>query len=306
MTAPLGSVVIPAHNEQAVILSGLDALFEGFADGELDVVVVCNGCTDGTAEVARSSGHRVTVVELQTASKPAALREGDSRATVFPRIYLDADVTMPGSSARAVLERLRSAGAQAARPPLVYDSTGASAVVRSYYRARSRLPTVMTALWGAGVYGLSAAGRGRFAEFPDLQADDFFVDQHVRRGRSRDCPMCPGRRAYSPAGPAPTRGAEAHLPRQVIGSREHRTGTPGYDVFVVSRPGAISRRSPRAAADAIVYAVFSVWGRLGRRRAGNHRWERDDSSRHPRSLTLRLDQRSMQAGSGRLDAARAA
>jgi hypothetical protein len=39
--------------------------------------------------------------------------------------------------------------------------------------------------------------------------------------------------------------------------------------------------SPRTAADAIVYAAFSVIGRLGRRRAGNHRWERDDSSRRP-------------------------
>ena len=191
MTAPLGSVVIPAHNEQAVILSGLDALFQGFVDDELDVVVVCNGCTDSTAELARSCGHPLTVVELQTASKPAALREGDSRTTVFPRIYLDADVRMPGSSARAVLERLRGNRVLAARPPLVYDSTGASAVVRSYYRARSRLPTVMTALWGAGVYGLSAAGRGRFAEFPDLQADDFFVDQLFGMGDVEIVPCAP-------------------------------------------------------------------------------------------------------------------
>jgi hypothetical protein len=281
MTAPLGSVVIPAHNEQAVIVPGLDALFEGFADGELDVVVVCNGCTDGTAELARSSGHQLTVVELQTASKPAALREGDRRATVFPRIYLDADVSMPGSSARAVLERLRGAGAQAARPPLVYDSTGASAVVRSYYRARSRLPTVMTALWGAGVYGLSAAGRGRFAAFPDLQADDFFVDQQFGVGDLE----------IVPCAPVVVRTPQRALHLRAVLRRTYRGKSAARESTSAERPDTMSSSfrdlvrsagsSPRAAADAIVYAVFSVWGRLGRRPAGNHRWERDDSSRRP-------------------------
>jgi glycosyltransferase involved in cell wall biosynthesis len=281
MTAALGSVVIPAHNEQAVILSGLDALFEGFADGELDVVVVCNGCTDGTADLARSSRYPVTVVELQAASKPAALREGDRRATVFPRIYLDADVSMPGSSARAVLERLRSPPAQAARPPLVYDSTGASAVVRSYYRARSRLPTVMTALWGAGVYGLSAAGRGRFAEFPDLQADDLFVDQQFGVGDIEIVP-CPPVVVHTPQ-------RARHL-RAVL-RRTYRGKSAARESTSAERPDTMSSSfrdlarsagsSPRTAADAIVYAAFSVIGRLGRRRAGNHRWERDDSSRRP-------------------------
>ena len=281
MTAPLGSVVIPAHNEQAVILPGLDALFEGFAEGELDVVIVCNGCTDGTAELARSSGHPVTVVELQTASKPAALREGDSRTTVFPRIYLDADVRMSGSSARAVLERLRGAGTQAARPPLVYDSAGASAVVRSYYRARSRLPTVMTALWGAGVYGLSVAGRGRFAEFPDLQADDFFVDQQFRVDDVEIVPCAP----VVVRTPQRARHLRAVLRRTYRGKSyaRERTGAARPDTMSSSLGDLVrtAGSSPRAAADAIVYAVFSVWGRLGRRPAGNHQWERDDSSRRP-------------------------
>jgi hypothetical protein len=58
----------------------LDALFDGFADGELDVVVVC---TDGTAQLSHSSGHPLTVVDLQDASKLAALREGNSRVNVF-------------------------------------------------------------------------------------------------------------------------------------------------------------------------------------------------------------------------------
>ena len=57
---------------------------------------------------------------------------------------------LPGSAARLVLERLR-AGAVAARPPIRYDSDAASGPVRSYYRARSRVPAVLGSLWGAGV-----------------------------------------------------------------------------------------------------------------------------------------------------------
>jgi glycosyltransferase involved in cell wall biosynthesis len=281
MTTPLGSVVIPAHNEQAVILSGLDALFEGFDDGEIDVVVVCNGCTDSTADLARGSGHPVTVVEISTASKPAALREGDSRAIAFPRIYLDADVRLPGSSARAVLERLRSARAHAARPPLAYDSTGASAVVRSYFRARSRLPTVMSALWGAGAYGLSAAGRERFRDFPDLQADDFFVDQQFAANEIDIVPCAP----VAVSTPRRVRQLLAVLRRTYRGKSSVRDAADTQRPNTAPSAGRDLLRSagfsPRAAADAIVYVGFSVLGRLGCRPAGDQRWERDDSSRVP-------------------------
>ena len=45
------SVIIPADNEEAVIARGLDALLDGL-DGDWEVVVVGNGCTDRTIEVA--------------------------------------------------------------------------------------------------------------------------------------------------------------------------------------------------------------------------------------------------------------
>jgi hypothetical protein len=101
VTAPglVGSVVIPAHNEAAVIRRCLDALLDGFRPGELEVVVACNGCTDGTADIVRSSGHAVRIIEIQVASKPAALRAAEELVTIFPRLYLDADVVLTASSA---------------------------------------------------------------------------------------------------------------------------------------------------------------------------------------------------------------
>jgi cellulose synthase/poly-beta-1,6-N-acetylglucosamine synthase-like glycosyltransferase len=145
MTAPalLGSVVIPAHNEAAVISRCLDALLTGFQSGELDVVVACNGCTDGTADVVRSSRHPVRVVEVEAASKPTALRAAEEVVTVFPRINLDADVVLTAASALRVFQCLSAGPALAARPPIKYDTERSAPLVRSYYRARAAVPAVM-------------------------------------------------------------------------------------------------------------------------------------------------------------------
>jgi glycosyltransferase involved in cell wall biosynthesis len=277
---PLGSVVIPAHDESASIRRCLDALFTGVALGELDVVVVCNGCADDTAAQTRSSGHPVRVVELEAASKPAALRAGDDAARALPRIYLDADVVLHGSAARVVLERL-GAGAVAARPPVRYATGASSAPVRSYYRARSQVPALLGSLWGAGVYGLSESGRGRFDAFPDVVADDLWVDRQFAPGEIEIVDCAP----VEVAVPRRARDLVRVLRRTYRGKAE----TAGVDPHDRARETTLStlqqlRRvaaaGPRAALDAATYAAFAVGGRfaLAAPLAGG-RWERDDSSR---------------------------
>jgi glycosyltransferase involved in cell wall biosynthesis len=284
---PLGSVVIPAHDEAGVIRRCLDALFTGFAPGELDVVMACNGCSDNTATLARSSGHEVRVLELGKASKPAALRTGDAAAGAFPRLYLDADVVLPGSSARLVLERLRT-GAVAARPPIRYDSSSSSAPVRSYYRARSRVPAVLGSLWGAGVYGLSAAGRSRFGRFPDVVADDLWVDRHFDRGEVEivDC------EPVMVAVPRRTRDLVRVLRRTYRGkagiafASDPDDRAPKTTASALRDLGRLVAAGPTSALDAATYAAFAAGARLTLALApvsGDSlvagRWERDDSSR---------------------------
>src|SRR4051794_10857255 len=53
---PIASIVIPAHNEEAVLARCLRVLLAGSQPGELDVIVVANACTDRTAEIAREAG----------------------------------------------------------------------------------------------------------------------------------------------------------------------------------------------------------------------------------------------------------
>jgi glycosyltransferase involved in cell wall biosynthesis len=285
--SPLGSVVIPAHDEAGVIRRCLDALVEGFAPGELDVVVVANGCQDDTVALAGSSSYPVRVIDLAAASKPAALRAGDAAALWLPRLYLDADVVLSGAAARIVLARLRD-GAVAARPPITYDFARSSALVRRYYRARSRMPAVLSSLWGAGVYGLSAVGRGRFDEFPDMVADDLWLDRQFAPDEIEivDCPavmvMVPRRprelirvlrRAY--------RGKSEQRREPVTDARSRGTirATLGDLVRTV---GA----GPAASLDAATYATFAASARVALafatvpgRRGPSGAWERDESSR---------------------------
>jgi glycosyltransferase involved in cell wall biosynthesis len=274
----MGSIVIPAHNEAALIRRCLDTLFAGVDRSELDVIVVCNGCTDDTAEFARSSGHPVRVLEVERGSKPAALRLGDSAAVAFPRLYLDADVQLHGSAARPILERLRS-DAVAARPPIAYDSDRSSPLVRRYYRARARIPAVHRALWGAGVYGLSEDGRSRFEAFPDVVADDLWVDRHFRRDEIEVVDCVPVVVA------APRRAGDLLrvLRRTYQGKREERPaerpehGLPRTGPSVLFDLVRLVVSSPSAALDAVIYASFAIIGRIAP--GSGARWERDDSSR---------------------------
>ncbi|MGE3622013.1 MAG: glycosyltransferase family 2 protein [Acidimicrobiia bacterium] len=169
------SVIVPAHDEEATIERCLRSLLEGAAEGEVEVVVACNGCTDRTEEIASGFGPPVTVVATDVASKRAALNLGDAAATGFPRFYLDADVGLTVDGLRKVAAALEGGGALVAAPALALDAHRSSPIVRSYYRFFARLPSVAGDVAGRGVYALSEEGRHRFGEFPDVTGDDHFI-----------------------------------------------------------------------------------------------------------------------------------
>jgi glycosyltransferase involved in cell wall biosynthesis len=169
------SVVVPAHDEEAVIGRCLRAITQGAAAGELEVIVVCNGCSDRTAERARAFGPPVRVLETPRASKAEALDLGDAEARGFPRFYLDADVVLPLESARRVADVLRGGPVLAAAPRLRVDLAETPWAVRAYYAVWTRLPYVAQGMIGSGVYAVSAAGRARFGRFPAIISDDGFV-----------------------------------------------------------------------------------------------------------------------------------
>lgn len=169
------SIVIPAHNESSVIARTLKALTTGALPDELDVIVVCNGCTDDTATIARGFGTSVRVIETAVGNKTLALNLGDQAARAFPRIYMDADVVVTLSTIRALAERLERGGVIAVAPRAYFDLTGCSWWVRAFYDIRCRLPSFGEGIGGSGVYALSEIARRRFEAFPKLVADDTYI-----------------------------------------------------------------------------------------------------------------------------------
>jgi hypothetical protein len=168
------SVVIPAHNEARVLPRLLAALRPGIESAQLAVVVVANGCDDNTADVAREAG--VTVVELSGGNKIRALDAGDVGSKDFPRFYIDGDVVVAADQINRMAARLRD-GIEAVAPSLHLDGARSGWAVRSYHRYWAALPTVSHSLAGRGCFGLTEAGRSRWGRFPDVVADDQFVNQ---------------------------------------------------------------------------------------------------------------------------------
>lgn len=171
-------VLIPAHNEAAVLPRTLAVLAQGLRE-DAEVWVLANGCTDATAQLAREAG--VRVLEVEEASKVAALNAGDAAAPGYPRLYLDADIELSGSDANRLFEALEN-GALAAEPRPVFDLTGADGTVIAWYKVWQQLHGARPGAVGSGMYALSQAGRERFGAFPDVIADDGYVRAHFAPG----------------------------------------------------------------------------------------------------------------------------
>ncbi len=169
---PIASVVISAHNEAAHIGNHLSHLYHGVWDHEIEVLVVCHGCTDDTAARVRDAALGVRVVETGQLSKTEAMRVGDAACTAFPRVHLDADVVLEGDDLRRLVEPLRDGSVLAVAPRRLLVTASSSLAVRWYYDVWERLPQVRTGLFGRGAVALSEEGQSRVDAQPALISDD--------------------------------------------------------------------------------------------------------------------------------------
>lgn len=169
------SVVIAAFNEEALIAKCLTALTEQSANQPVQVIVSANGCTDRTAEIAGT--YDITVLDRSALGKAGALNAGDALAIGYPRIYLDADIIVPPHAINSLVEALHSRPhVLAAGPERQFNIEGRPWLVRAYFRVNERLPAFRDGLFGRGLIVLSESGRKRFSVFPDILADDLFLD----------------------------------------------------------------------------------------------------------------------------------
>jgi len=102
VTTPV-SVVVPAYNERAGIADTLRSLLA--SDHPVEIVVVDDGSTDGTAEAAAAVGdRRVRVVRQANAGKAAALNTGIAHARHELIVMMDGDTVFEPDTVRRLVQ----------------------------------------------------------------------------------------------------------------------------------------------------------------------------------------------------------
>jgi hypothetical protein len=271
------SIIIPAHNEARVIARGLTTLTTGAEPGELEIVVVCNGCTDDTATAARNACADAIIIEVPVASKSAALNAGDAHATCFPRFYVDADVELSIPAIRATAAVLTGGRSLCAAPSPRFAVDGRSWLIRKFYDTWQRLPYLNSELVGTGVYALSARGRARFGIFPDLTADDQFVLQQFEQGERfsvRD-------ECFIVHPPTSLRGLLRIRTRAYRGIHElDGSGFARHDAASGAGKTLVSlARTPRNLPAVVTYVAINLAAKGTARFSRGTGWERDESAR---------------------------
>lgn len=275
------SIIVPAHDEAQVIGRLLGELTSS-TDDEFDILVVANGCTDNTAEVAASFGPPVRVLSISAASKREALAVGNRAAGSFPRLYVDADVELGYGDARELGRALRHPGVLCVGPERTHDVAGCRWPVRWYYDVWERLPEVRRGLFGRGVVGVNEAGYARLAARPPMLADDLAASLEFSDGERM---IVPGARVV------------VHPPRTFADLLRVRTrAAMGTDQLESTRgaPGStartqitdlptIVRQDVRLAPAVVLFLIVALLARMRARwaapLAGDAQWLRDESSR---------------------------
>ena len=119
----------------------------------------------------------MVVIEIGTASKIAALNAAAAAASTPPVAYVDADVIGHRCDAARIDARLGESSAGAGGRPALIVLPSVSWWVRQYYRVWALTDYRAAGHIGSGIYLLSPEGRRRFGQFPDVIADDLFVQR---------------------------------------------------------------------------------------------------------------------------------
>jgi glycosyltransferase involved in cell wall biosynthesis len=93
------SVVIPAHNEERYLGATLEALQQQDYSW-FEVVVVANGCTDATPDVARGRCHRLIVLSQKSLGVSRNLGARMAKGDIL--VFLDADTLLNPSALKTI------------------------------------------------------------------------------------------------------------------------------------------------------------------------------------------------------------
>jgi cellulose synthase/poly-beta-1,6-N-acetylglucosamine synthase-like glycosyltransferase len=148
VSGPTVSIIVPAHNEEALLGATLAALRVAAAeiDAPHEIVVVDDSSTDRTAAIAREHGARVVSA---TVHQIAAARNAGARATEGDfLVFVDADTIVPPHILRAAIDTMRG-GAAGGGAGAVFEASAPRWAHRAITLARW---IMRTANWAPGCF----------------------------------------------------------------------------------------------------------------------------------------------------------
>ncbi len=194
------SIIIPAYNEarslrllipQLTNLKG-GLLMSGQRISEfpknIEVIVACNGCTDGSAGVVKAFQKALSddsqqdkaisvdlqLIEIDEADKIQAINRGNEAASYFPRVLIDADIDIALPDVIFCASQLIKQQKKAASPAIRFNTSYCDKWVQLYYRAARHSSYNTTGLL-SNVILLSEAGFNRVDPLPAVIADDEYI-----------------------------------------------------------------------------------------------------------------------------------
>ena len=176
------AVIVPAYNEEMVIVETLENLLRDARAGEFEVTVVCNGCHDHTAEVTRQAFDNVNVIELSEASKTAAINAGLRSARSSKIVLLDSDIRISTADCRALVDALEHPGVDAAIGHMDINDSDCAGSVKAFYRIWARHPYVSNGKFAAA-FAISREAMGRIGDLPEIIADDTYLMRMIPSDR---------------------------------------------------------------------------------------------------------------------------
>jgi len=202
------SIVVPAFNEAATIEKVLRRVAAQELGGPYEVIVVDDGSTDGTAEVAESAGIDGVRVVRQPANrgKGAAVRAGIAQTSGGIVIIQDADLEYDPVDIPRLLDPLRRDVADAVYGTRLRGGEPQRAHLFWHYAGNRFLSLLTNVLFNTTISDMEVgykAFRGDLIRSLDLRSDDFAFEAEVtakilrRRVRLYEVPISYYGRTYS-------------------------------------------------------------------------------------------------------------
>lgn len=272
------TILIPAHNEASVIGRTLMHIVQSPTSNDFRIVVIANGCSDATASRVRSIMPTAHVLETQVAGKCHALNLGYLLAARdHPVICLDADLEVTTESLLALVTALEDGSKQAACGQMDVCVSGASSLVRSYYKGWRTNPYFDRGKFG-GVFAISPETAARLFPLPLITADDEYVRRFVGEDQIAFVPDC----RFKARAPRVLSSLVKVRRRSLRGAREVSSmGLQSPERGSMGKMFGRLLRNPSHVGAGFVYVCVNTWARVLLRKDGvaaGH-WERDMTSR---------------------------